>query len=141
MRWAIGLLTAILIVYLGAAGARSTGSSTACAPDGGYLSLDAVVLVNGAVEVTGCTNCDAVYGRATGAGNAGDFHALGSGIGVQATATAGPAIRALGNPHRATIVLVPQAMEPSTCDNGGIYYDSEINKFRGCVKGTWIDLH
>lgn len=100
-----------------------------------------VVTLAGGVEVTGCTNCDAVYGTASGNGNGGDFSSSGSGNAVQATASGtGPGIRTSGNATNAPLILVPQASEPSTCSNGAMYYNSATDTLRYCKAGVWTSL-
>jgi hypothetical protein len=39
------------------------------------------------------------------------------------------------------IRLHPLAVEPSGGEDGDMYYNSALNKFRGYVNGMWIDLH
>ena len=73
-----------------------------------------------------------------------NFTSSGQGTRLDFSTTAiGATVRRIVAQVRAngTLHLVPQSAAPASPENGQVYYDSTLGKFRGYAAGAWADLH
>lgn len=90
---------------------------------------------------TAAANGGGVRGTANGTGVAGSFSSSGSGEGVTAISSTGHGISTSANATGSALRIVPQSAQPSTTDEGSLYYDSDTDRLYVYAGGGWRELN
>ena len=85
------------------------------------------------------TNDSAIYATSF-AGN-GINAVSGSGNGIDASSTSGYGGIFYGNTTKAPLRIIPQSAQPSSTDEGQLYYDSDVDKLYLYAAGAWVALN